>query len=132
MAVFASALPATVSYCHCIDCRRITGAPVAALAAFRSDDVEIRGPERPAKVSGTGFSRTFCADCGTPIAFRGDYVPGQTFLHLSLFDDADRLVPTLHSYESRRLPWLHIEDTAERFETSSRAALNGALEQRET
>ncbi|MEL6299654.1 MAG: GFA family protein [Pseudomonadota bacterium] len=127
--IVASTVPASVSYCHCIDCRRITGAPVAALAAFASDRVAITGPEKSAKVQGTDFGRTFCADCGSPIAFRGDYAPGQVFLHISLFDDAVRLVPTLHSYESRRLPWLHIADATERHETSSRAALNSALEQ---
>lgn len=32
--VQATLAPLTVAYCHCIDCRRVTGAQVAAFAAF--------------------------------------------------------------------------------------------------
>ena len=31
--------PQTIAYCHCTDCRRITGAPVAAFAAFAENAV---------------------------------------------------------------------------------------------
>jgi len=30
----ATEQPVAVAYCHCKDCRRVTGAPVAAFAAF--------------------------------------------------------------------------------------------------
>ena len=36
----ASRPPQMVAYCHCQDCRRATGAPVAAFAAFEVEDLE--------------------------------------------------------------------------------------------
>ncbi|MEM6423293.1 MAG: GFA family protein, partial [Pseudomonadota bacterium] len=37
----ATAAPLTAAYCHCADCRRWTGAPVAAFAAFAADTVRL-------------------------------------------------------------------------------------------
>lgn len=124
--VTATKAPDVVAYCHCVDCRRVTGAPVSAFAAF-SEAALTFVPDEGHSVSPTaGVSRSFCGACGSPLASRFDYLPGQVYIPLGLIDQADVLQPQMHSYESQRLPWLHIEDDAERFERSSRARLNAA------
>lgn len=66
----AAAEPFQVSYCHCTDCRRATGAPVTVFAGFRHDDIEANG-EEPAEYSAVpGVSRLFCRRCGTPVGYR--------------------------------------------------------------
>ena len=39
----ASAEPHHVSYCHCGDCRKATGAPVSAFVGFAADKVSLTG-----------------------------------------------------------------------------------------
>jgi len=127
--VSAKAAPQTVALCHCEDCRRATGAPVGAFAAFAESDVDLRGTGaseiRTANVT-PGATRLFCGVCGSPIAASYDYLPEQIYIPLGILDQAGDLAPEVHAHCDDRLPWLHIDDTAERFPASSRAALNAA------
>ncbi len=120
--------PQIVAYCHCADCRRVTGAPVAAFAAFDEAAVTISPNEGREVSANPGATRTFCPACGSPIASRFDYLPGQVYIPVGLLDQADSLAPQLHAHESQRLPWLHIDDDAKRFATTSRSTLGKAAE----
>lgn len=103
----ARGAPKWISYCHCESCRRQTGAPVAAYAGFRSDQVEWTGVAPSVYGSSPGVKRGFCARCGSPVCYWGDQWPGETHLHLGLFDKPD-LVPTKEHLPEERLPWLHL------------------------
>jgi hypothetical protein len=119
----ATQKPLAVAYCHCIDCRRATGAPVAAFAAFDEAAVTFT-PNDGHKASATpGVERTFCPGCGSPLAGRYDYLPGQVYVAVSLLDQANELAPQLHAHEGQRLTWLHIDDGLERVASSSRSKL---------
>ncbi len=122
----ASAPPLAIAYCHCGDCRRVTGAPVAAFAAFDAAAVSFTPNEGRSVTANPGVKRSFCPSCGSPLAGHYDYLPGQVYLALGLLDQAAALAPQLHAHEQQRLPWLHIEDGLERFATSSRDRLNKA------
>lgn len=115
--------PQTIAYCHCIDCRRVTGAPVAAFAAFDEMAVRVSPDEGQKVVANPGVMRTFCAACGSPLTGRYEYLPGQVYIALGLLDQAGDLVPQLHAHESERLPWLHIVDDLERFAGTARSGL---------
>ena len=115
--------PQAVAYCHCIDCRRVTGAPVAVFAAFNERAVTFTPNEGRKVAVNPGVERTFCVDCGSPLAGRYDYLPGQVYIAVGVLDQAVDLVPQLHAHESQRLKWLHIDDNLERFTTSSRSRL---------
>lgn len=120
----ASQPPKTVNYCHCSDCRRVTGAPVAAFAAFDEKSLSF-SPDEGQKISKTsGVVRTFCDACGSPITGRYDYLPNIVYIALGLLDQADNYPPKLHSHEDNRLDWLHIDDKLERHSGSARAELN--------
>ncbi|POF33021.1 GFA family protein [Roseibium marinum] len=119
----ATRQPMTIAYCHCADCRRVTGAPVAAFAAFDAAAVTFT-PDAGQKVTATpGVERTFCGNCGSPISGRYDYLPGQVYIPVGVLEQANRLAPRLHAHASQRLTWLHIEDDLQRFDASSRVQL---------
>ncbi|QBY02591.1 GFA family protein [Rhodophyticola sp. CCM32] len=124
--ITAQHLPQTISYCHCIDCRRITGTPVAAFAAFSEDDLCLTPDQGPAVSHTPGVERWFCRDCGSPLAARFDYLPGQVYVPIGLLDQAAEFEPQLHSHADACLPWLHIDDTAPRHHGSSRNSLQAA------
>ncbi len=115
--------PEVVSYCHCDDCRRVTGAPVAAFAAFATDALHVT-PALGAPISANpGVNRWFCHQCGSPLAATFDYLPGQVYVPLGLLDQADILPPKLHSHADKCLPWLQIKDDLPREHGSARDSL---------
>ncbi|TMV83043.1 GFA family protein [Thioclava sp. BHET1] len=110
----SSSEPQAVAYCHCEDCRRATGAPVAAFAAFDVDAVTFK-PNRGKSVSvNPGVKRYFCDNCGSSLAGTYEYLPNQIFISLGVTDQAGSLSPEVHAHEAERLPWLHIDDDLER------------------
>ena len=115
--------PLTVVFCHCGDCRRLTGAPVAAFAAFSEGTANLFPNPDTAKPVNPGVTRRFCPDCGTPLWAEFDYLPGQIFVPLEVLDQAFGLPPEIHCHVENRLPWLHIEDAAERVEGSARQTI---------
>ena len=115
--------PQAVAYCHCSDCRRITGAPVAAFAAFDENAVQAI-PDWPAPGSfRPGVTRWFCPDCGSPLAAVFDCLPRQIYIPLGLIDQAGDLPPEIHAHDESRLPWLHIPDGLPRSGGSARQAI---------
>lgn len=124
--IAAPEVPLTVAFCHCADCRRQSGAPVAAFAAYGEADVQISKSDLPEAGTKAGVHRHFCGSCGSPVIARYDYLPGQVYVPVGLFDDATQLVPALHAHWRERLPWLCLGDDAPRVEHSSRDVLNRA------
>ena len=118
--------PQTVAYCHCDSCRRATGGAVAAFAALDENVVSF-SPNEGRKVSiSPGVTRTFCAECGSSLTGRYDYLPGQVYISIGIIDQATDLAPKIHSHDSERLPWLHIDDDLERVSATARSMINDA------
>jgi hypothetical protein len=116
----ASTEPFQVSWCHCKDCRRQTGAPAVVWAGFNVGELTIEGtPKR--RQSSEHVVRSFCADCGTPLTYEHDELKGEIYIHAGLFDEADRLVPDRHGYVTSKLFWMHLEDGLDAFEETTRA-----------
>lgn len=124
--VEAPVRPLTVTYCHCDDCRRLSGAPVAAFAAFASGDVTYDPPLGPGTSVNPGVERWFCETCGTQLCATYAYLPNQVYLPIGLLDQAADLPPDGHSHADCALPWLHIVDDLPRDHGSGRDRLQGA------
>ena len=113
--------PTSVAYCHCADCRRITGAPVAAFAEFNESAVTFE-PGAGSSVSiNPGVVRTFCSNCGSTLSGRYDYLPGRVYIAVGLLDQANDYVPQLHAHAGERIQWLCIDDRLQRCEGSARS-----------
>jgi hypothetical protein len=99
----AEAPPIRVGWCHCSQCRRHTGAPVAAFAIFDGGALTIEGPEAFHR-SSAAARRRFCPGCGSPIAWLGD---GETTVdvYLGTADDASALVPTYELFAADAWAW---------------------------
>lgn len=105
--------PFLCSYCHCRDCRKQTGAPVMAFVGFREHDLTWHG--KPQTWRAGGVERSFCGHCGSQIGYRDDQLPGEVYLSLGFMDAPENYPPTLHAFEARRLPFLHLADDLPRF-----------------
>lgn len=120
----ATAPPQTVSYCHCVDCRRWTGAPVAAFAQFETDHLTLHPDPGPGFSAAEGVRRWSCPTCGSPPAATFDYLPGHAYVPIGILDTAAGHPPALHSHAASQLPWLHLSDDLPRSDASARDALN--------
>lgn len=118
----ADADPVTVAYCHCSDCRRWTGAPVATFAALPLQSLTL-SPDPGSRSAVQGVERWNCPDCGSPLAARFSYLPDQIYVPIGIIDQAGDLPPALHCHADNRLPWLHLADDLPQHGASGRAAL---------
>ena len=100
----------TTALCHCSMCRRANGAPAVAWAMFRDADVRFIRDGRRDYASSPATRRGFCATCGTPISFTAGFIPGLIDITIGSLDRPEALAPTLHYWDSRRLPWLKFAD----------------------
>ena len=96
------------SYCHCRDCRKQTGAPLMAFVAWRETEIAWFGT--PKTFRSGGVERSFCEHCGSQIGYRDDLLPGDLYFALGFMDEPERYPPTLHAFEKRRLPFVHMDD----------------------
>ncbi|MEM1302500.1 MAG: GFA family protein [Pseudomonadota bacterium] len=112
-----------MTYCHCIDCKRVTGSPLPAFAAV--SDVVFEPALGDGRTFDSGVTRWTCDACGSPLAARFPYLPDQIYIPLGLIDQAADHPPTLHCHAEAALPWLP-EDNLPRSIGSGRDALRSA------
>ncbi len=113
-----SAEPHHVSYCHCADCRRATGAPVSAFVGFMADQVTLGGKALKSFVNGP-VERSFCGNCGSPVAYVDRRLAGHVYFMLGAMDMPAYFKPTHHAHVREQLPFLHMPDSLPRHLKSS-------------
>lgn len=102
--------PVMTALCHCSMCRRANAAPAVAWAMYAASQVTFPQSAPTVYESSPGARRGFCACCGTQISFTADFLPGLVDITIGSLDDPARVPPAFHYWESRRLPWLRIDD----------------------
>jgi hypothetical protein len=107
--------PLLAAICHCTMCRRAHAAPAVAWAMFGEAQLRYtRGaPKRYA--SSAEAQRGFCADCGTPLSFSADFLPGLVDIAIGSLDRPDAIVPSLHYWHGERLAWAEFADALPRY-----------------
>ena len=90
----ASAEPHHISYCHCGDCRRASGAPVSAFVGFMADQVALNGKSLKSYRNGP-VERSFCGICGSPIAYVDQRLDNRIYFMLGAMDMPAYFRPTL-------------------------------------
>src|SRR5262249_9634312 len=67
--------------CHCESCRRATSSPVTTYVIARRTDVRYTRGAPKTYAASPGVKRSFCADCGSPLAYESESRPD----HIDLF-----------------------------------------------
>ncbi|MEM7742645.1 MAG: GFA family protein [Pseudomonadota bacterium] len=94
--------PLHIGYCHCRSCRHHSGAAVAGMLVFDTDNVIFPDREPKTYVSSPGVCRGFCDACGTSLSW---HHRGLVSLHIGTLDDPDSRAPTLHWRYDERCSW---------------------------
>jgi len=122
--VTAAAPPQAVTYCHCSDCKRVTGSPLPAFAGFARNQITLTPNHAPVSHA-SGVARWFCPACGSPLLASFDYLPDQVYVPLGIMNDLDALAPRLHCHTSSKASWLHLADDLPHESASGRDQLRG-------
>jgi hypothetical protein len=102
--------PVLAAVCHCSMCRRAHAAPAVAWAMFQEAQVTFAKAKPTTYASSPEARRGFCPTCGTQICFTASFIPGLIDITIGSLDKPEAVPPTLHYWDSRRLPWMKIGD----------------------
>ena len=104
--------PVRVSVCHCLDCQRRSGAPLAMQARFPPDKVTVTGGARLYRrtaESGNTSEHHFCPTCGSELWYHARPHRELYAVPVGAFADPGFPPPEYSVYETRKHPWLRIE-----------------------
>jgi hypothetical protein len=105
--------------CHCVQCRKASGAEFATNGSVASEHFHIRtGEDLLAQYeSSPGNFRHFCGRCGSPLFKRYTKQPYQVRLRVGALDTELDQSPTMHVFVSEKPGWSEICDASPQFLT---------------
>lgn len=110
--------PFDSTICHCVDCRRVCGAPfVAWFTVKRLEFVLIRG-QCKALASSANVLRGFCPVCGTHLTYQHAAYPDEIDITTGSLDIPDSVPPRHHTWVAQKLPWVLLSDGLPAYERS--------------
>ncbi len=111
-----SGKPRTSAICHCVSCRRASGAQSVAWLVFPSEAFSFVSGEPAEYRSSAEVSRTFCGQCGTSLTYQHDGDPGSIDVTTASLDLPDEFPPTHHVWLEDKISWESVNDGLPRFE----------------
>jgi hypothetical protein len=112
----------TAGYCHCADCRKITGSAFNIGVTVALDDFAIEGePSSFTKRADSGreLTRHFCPRCGSPIYTSAPAHPGKVFVKAGSLDDPTLVRPVSEAWRASKVAWSDIPPGIQSFEHGS-------------
>lgn len=113
--------PLAMLNCHCRDCQQSSGAPFASGVVVPSNAVEIVGSPRVYSVrasSGQLATRSFCAECGSPLFTTSEAMPDFMSIRFPSLDDASGFRPALDIWTSSAPSWVCLDEALPHFAQS--------------
>ena len=107
--------------CHCVDCRRSSGAPYVTWGTASAAVVAVTGPLR--RVEFAQRVRTFAGCCGTPLFFQAELDAAELDIAIATLDDPLPFPPEFSIWTEDRLPWVLLDANRPAFPRSRRHGL---------
>jgi hypothetical protein len=93
--------------CHCVDCRRHSGAPMVGWTMYRQSEVKVTKGTPKVYKSSTDGRRHFCPDCGTGLFYINDVMlPGIIDIQSATYDDPNAVPAQAHIQIADRIGWM--------------------------
>jgi len=99
-------------YCHCVQCRKASGASFTTNASLPADAFRFLSGESLVGEfeSSPGRFRRFCTRCGSPLLKRYADKPDLLRLRLGTLDTDPGVSVTAHIFVRSKAPWVQIAD----------------------
>lgn len=107
-----------IARCHCVQCRKASGAEFATNGSVPAETFRIlEGAELVGAFEWTpGQARCFCTRCGSPLFKRSVESPTQVRLRLGCLDVEADVRPAAHVFVAEKPAWSEITDDLPRFD----------------
>lgn len=99
--------PGMFLMCHCTDCQKSTGSPVASIIIIPEDDFIINGPTSSYQCEAK-VTRSFCKICGSQIFSRIESAPGVVAIKTGVLDEQPNIKPNLVCWTKSKPDWFEI------------------------
>ena len=108
----------SLTYCHCSNCRKLSGADVASYVHVDADKFRLLAGEELIRSfeSAPGSFRNFCSVCSSTVPGKATYLQTVS-IPAGLFDDDPGVRPKLHVFVRSKMPWVEISDGLPQHET---------------
>ena len=105
--------------CHCVQCRKASGAEFASNATVKACGFQLLAGESALKEyeSSPGNFRVFCHECGSPLYARSASHPAYVRLRLGCLDTEFDERPLCHIFVSEKPNWSKVSDDLPTFDT---------------
>ena len=98
--------PANHALCHCVDCRRASGAPMVGWLMVEDGQLSIEG-EVATYASSENARRHFCIQCGTGLFYtNAAMLPGMVDVQSATLDDPGEVPAQAHIQVAERIGWM--------------------------
>jgi hypothetical protein len=101
--------------CHCIHCRRASGAPFVTWMEFPASAFTLLSGTLAGYESRPRVTREFCAQCGAQLTYRHADDPATIDVTACSLDDVREVTPEDHVWCDRMAPWVKLADGLPRF-----------------
>jgi len=99
--------PVRAGLCHCVDCRRHSGAPMVAWAIFTRAQFKVTHGQAVTYASSEHGRRSFCPNCGTGLYYTNDQIfEGLVDIQIATLDDPDAIAPIEQVQTADRIGWM--------------------------
>ena len=102
--------PSRVTNCHCIHCRRTSGAPFLTWAEAKASAFKFTKGIPNSFESRPHVTRKFCANCGTQLTFQNAEDDDLVDITVGSLDTPASVTPEDHVWCDRMLPWIKLQD----------------------
>ncbi len=105
--------PGPSSYCHCSDCKKVTGSAFIVSVRFETDFFSIitgNSTKSHTKIadSGNSITRDFCPNCGSPIFTKSPNNPEHIWVRAGTLNDSSFIKPAHQSWTDSKVDWADI------------------------
>jgi hypothetical protein len=111
--------PLSSVICHCVSCRRASGAPTVAWIEVDRKGFEFIAGEPAAFRSSPGVVRRFCGTCGSALTYEAESRPGSIDVTTGTLDAPHGFPPTAEVWLDDRVHWQSADPTRRHFAGSS-------------
>ena len=104
--------------CHCVQCRKASGAEFATNGSVKKGSFRVTAGEQLLGrwQSSPGQFRVFCGRCGSPLFKESANRPHEVRLRLGCLDTEQSEKPLLHVFVSEKPSWSEIADGLPQYE----------------
>lgn len=97
--------PKFISNCHCLSCRKATGAAYSTWVGFKKQNTQWTRGTPAFFASSAEVARGYCRDCGTPLTFASEQWAGELHFLVGAFDHPEAFAPRTEAFIEDALSW---------------------------